>query len=331
MAAVHAAHTALWVALALMMACGDWPASRLCAAFLAGVLMHAWVGLLQFALQHHAGLEPRFGELPIRIGDGWSSVVYAEAERLLRAYGLSGHPNALGGYVTIGLLLSYGLIIRWPRVWRGLAVIAWAIAWELLLITFSRSAWVGLAVGTLVAVALLARSRLFGRRALISAAQLAAVGAALAIVFTLTFWPFLSGRLQPTRPEDVVSIRERRDMINLAGEIIAARPWLGVGAANFSLASKLILGYPLDWVHHVPLLITSELGLPGLSAFLVSAGSLIVVVWRRWRSRSLTVWQSMIGGGVAAIAVVMFFDHYPWTAPQGALLWGLLAGWWMAD
>lgn len=331
LALVHFEHMSVWIAFALMLACGDWPAARLTAAFLAGVLIHSGVGLLQSALQHSVGLGARFSELPIQLGDGWSSVVYAGPERWLRAYGLSTHPNILGGHVAIGLLLAFGLLLTWPRIWRASIVFAWAIGWSLLLLTFSRSAWLALATSGVVAGALLVRAGHVRRATFVAALQLAAVGAALAIVFVLAFHSFLIGRVRPSTPEDIDSVAERGDMMSLAVEMIGAHPLTGVGAANFGVASRFLLGYPLDWVHNVPLLVTSELGLPGLVAFVAMIASLFVVGWRRWRLRSMTLWQCLLGGGLVALVLVMLVDHYLWTTPQGTLLWALIAGRWMAE
>jgi len=332
LALVHAAHMFVWVAFALMIACGDWSMPRLAAAFLGGLLSHSAVGLLQVALQHFVGLGPRFGELPVRPQDTWASVVVAGSVRLLRAYGLSGHPNVLGGHATVGLILSFGLLIAWPRVWRALIVVVWVITWTLLLITFSRSAWLAGAVGSLAAAVLLWRGRHWHRQTLTGALTLLAISVVVAVGFLAIFWPFLVGRIDvASQPYETFSVSERRAMIDIAGQVIAARPLTGMGAANFSSASRELLGYPLGWVHNVPLLVTSELGLIGLAAFLGMIGSMLAVGWRRWRSRSISPWQALIGGSLAALLAVMLFDHYLWTAPQGALLWALLIGCWMTD
>jgi O-antigen ligase len=334
LAVVQSAHMAVWVAFALMMACGDWPAPRLAVFFLGGVLFHAWVGLLQVALQHFVGLGFRFGELPVRPEDNWASVVFAGPVRFLRAYGLSGHPNLLGGHAAVGLILSYGLTLVWPRVWRALIVIAWAIAWTLLLLTFSRSAWLAMIAGSLTAGALLMRGRQIDRRAILPAVSLAVLGAALAVAFVTMFRPFLIGRVQvASQAFEVYSVQQREEMIDVAGQLIAAHPLTGVGAANFSVASQQVTEthYALDWVHNVPLLVTSELGLPGLTAFAAMLVAIVALGWRRWRSRTISLWQALIGGGLVALMTVMLLDHYTWTAPQGTLLWALLAGWWMGE
>ena len=332
LALAHAAHMAVWVSFALMLACADWSMPRLTAAFLGGLLAHGAVGLLQVALQHFVGLGPRFGELPVTPQDTWASVVFAGPVRLLRAYGLSGHPNVLGGHAAIGLILSFGLLVTWPRVWRALIVIAWAIAWTLLLITFSRSAWLAAAAGSLAASVLLWRGRHWHRQTITGALTLLAIVVFVTAGFAAVFQPFLAGRVDAaSQPYEAFSVSERQGMIDVAGQLIASHPLSGVGAANFSSASRELLGYPLDWVHNVPLLVTSEMGLIGLAAFLGMIGSMLAVGWRRWRARSISRWHALIGGSLVALLGVMWFDHYLWTAPQGALLWALLIGCWMAD
>ncbi|HLF28107.1 MAG TPA: O-antigen ligase family protein [Anaerolineae bacterium] len=330
LAAVQVAHMAIWVSFTLMIICGDWSPPRLAAFFLGGLIIHCAVGYLQMALQHFVGLGPRFGELPVRPYDPWVSVVFAGPIHILRVYGLSGHPNVLGGHLAVGLLWTYGLTIVWPRVWRALIMIAWIMAWGLLLLTFSRSAWIATLTGGLVAGLWLTRGRWLNRRTLVPILQLAALGLVFIVVFVLTFRPFLIGRFQAsTEPYETLSITEREAMIRVSTQLIAAYPLLGVGAANFSVASHA-LGEELSWAHNVPLLIGSELGLPGLALFLVMVGTLARLGWQRWRSRSISLWQALTGGGLVAVLTVMLFDHYPWTAPQGTLLWALLTGLWLA-
>ena len=330
LAIVHVAHMAVWILFALMIACGDWPAPRLAVFFLGGLLIHCAVGFTQMLLQHFVGLGPRFGELPVRPHDPWVSVVFFGAARILRTYGLSGHPNVLGGHAAVGLMLTYGLAVVWPRVWRTLILIAWFMVWILLLITFSRSAWLATVAGGLAAAALLARGRWIDRRTIVPVIHLAIVGLVLVIAFAIAFQPFLVGRFQTsTEPYEAHSIREREAMIHVAGQLIAAQPLTGVGAANFSVASRAF-GDPLGWAHNVPLLIASELGLVGLALFVAMLGAMGATGWIRWQARSIGFWQALVGGGLVGLMTVMLFDHYLWTAPQGTLLWALLAGWWMA-
>jgi O-antigen ligase len=328
----QAGHLAIWILFALMIACADWPVPRLVAFFLGGILLQSAVGLIQFVTQHFVGLPSQVGELPVKPEYTWVSVVFDGPRRLMRAYALSGHPNILGGHVAIGVILSYGLIVVWPRIWRALAVLAWAIIWVLLLITFSRSAWLATAIGVAAAFGLLLRGRLLNRRAGVAMITLAVIGLILAVSFAVAFRPFLVGRVDTTaQPLEGFSILQRGVMIDTADQLIMARPLTGVGAANYISAASALVGYPLDWVHNVALLVASELGLPGFALFTLMICTLLAVGIRRWRQRSITLWQALMGGTLLGMLPILLFDHYLWTDPQGTILFALVAGLWLRE
>ena len=330
LAIAQAGHLAIWILFAAMIACADWPLSRLGAFFLGGLLLQSAVGLIQFVTQHFVGLPEQFGELPVKPEYTWVSVVFDGPRRLMRAYGLSGHPNLLGGPTAISVLLGTGLAVIWPRLWRALAVLAWMFIWTLLLITFSRSAWIATVVGGAVSIVLLGRARLLDQRAIRPLITLAAIGLILTLVFALVFQPFLIGRIDPaTQPLETYSMVQRESTVEIARQLIAAQPLTGVGAANFVLAASAWFGYPVDWVHNVLWLITSELGLPGLTLFLLMIGVLMAVGVRRWQLRSITLWQALIGGSLVGLLPILLFDHYLWTDPPGVLLFAFLAGLWL--
>jgi len=332
LAVVQSVHMMLWAGFTLMIVCTDVSVGSIVAMFLAGLLAHSAVGFLQVSLQHFVGLGPKFGELPVTPQDTWASVVTAGPVRLLRAYGLSGHPNVLGGHLAVGVVLAWGILVTWPRVWRALIVPAWAAIWALLLLTFSRSAWLATVAGLLIALLLLVRGRLLERRIIASSGTLAVIALALTVWFAATFSPFLSGRFgAAAQPLETYSLNQRAEMIGVAIQLIATYPFSGVGAANYSVASEQVTPghYPLNSIHNVPLLIASEQGVPGAVLFLIVCGCLIWRGWTRWRSRALTVWSALLAGALAALFVIMVVDSYLWTAPQGALLWALVMGCWL--
>jgi O-antigen ligase len=154
----------------------------------------------------------------------------------------------------------------------------------------------------------------------------------LTAFFVVRFQPFLVSRFDiADNSYETFSLSERQGMNELAVQMIIAHPLTGVGAANYSTAVRAMVGYPLDWAHNVPLLIGSELGGPGLLLFALMIGSLLVAGRQRWRARSISLWQALIGGALIGLSTIMMFDHYLWTAPQGTLLWAWLAGWWMRE
>lgn len=330
-AIIQAGHLAIWSLFALMLACADWPIPRLIGFFIGGLVVQSVVGLIQFATQRFVGLPKLLGESQVRPETIGVSVVFDGARRLLRAYALSHHPNILGGHAAVGVILAYGLAIG-RRVWRAVAVLAWTLIWILLLITFSRSAWLAMVLGGAAALAGLLRARRLDRRTGVTLIVLAGLGLILAVAFVITFDAFLLGRFAPSlQPLEGFSLYERVVQIAVAGRLIALQPFTGVGAANFTAAASALSSQSMGWVHMVPLLVLSELGLPGLALFVVMIGALVAIGVRRWRQRSFTLWQSLIGGALAGLLPIALVDQYLWVHPQGALLFAFLAGLWLRE
>src|SRR5437773_2145960 len=71
-------------------------------------------------------------------------------DRLMRPYGLTIHPNVIGGYFTVALLCMAAWLVvdrdlpRWRQAVRfgAMGLILWGLC-----LTFSRSAWGALAIG----------------------------------------------------------------------------------------------------------------------------------------------------------------------------------------
>ncbi len=318
LAVVFALRLALWVVLALRVA-SDPPSLRAMAGvMLAGMALNALVGVAQFLRQHAVGLT-WLGELPIDLSYPNVSVVGGTDAPLIRLYGLSGHPNVMGGFLAVGLLLGGSLLDDSRRGTRRAARAAWLLGLVALLMTFSRSAWLGLLTGAVIMGA-----RAAARHARLHAVTLRLTGivAAVLIGFGLSFAPFLLERLMIDHVVvEQTSLEQRLHQIEVAARLVVAHPVTGVGMGNFSVAGSQLDGAPIDWVHNVPLLVTSELGLVGAGLWL----SGIVVVMRR-SSRA----PANVAAAVAALLVVMLFDHYAWTSSQGVYLWAMVSGWVLA-
>lgn len=320
LAAVQVVHVLSWVAFALLIACADWPAAAMASAYLAGLCLHSLAGFIQIGLQPLVQITPQNSGI---------SVVFNAAQHLQRMYGLSPHPNVLGGHLAVGVILTGGLIILHRRFKRTLFIAAWVIIWAALLLTFTRSAWLAVFGGGITALVLLLRSGQF-RPALIKPfVLLSGTGLIVALIFTVWFWPFLINRIAMTTFYETQAITERLRSAGIALQIFAAHPWIGVGISQSIVAARELVGPPIDWVHNVPLLIAAELGVGGILLIGLSVIALLAIAARRWRAHSLSLWQALIGGGLMALVLVMQFDHYVWTMAQGGLLWAWLAGWWM--
>jgi len=147
--------------------------------------------------------------------------------------GLFALANTFGGCLAVCLLLTLGEILAVRRrkagvqVWAPLFVAAALIGWCLLL-TKSRTAWIGCACG--MATLILPHLRLVSsyRRFLIPGvlASLAVVGVA-AVLFVF------GGLDRQVLSEAPKSVAYRLQYWQASSRLIAHRPWLGVGPGNF--------------------------------------------------------------------------------------------------
>ncbi len=321
LAAMQVLHVATWAAFALLIACVDWPPATLAYAFLGGLLLHSLAGFIQFSLQPLVQITPQNSGI---------SVVFNDAQHLLRVYGLSPHPNILGGHLAVGMILSVGLIITQHPRKRWWLIAAWVIIWITLLLTFSRSAWLAVIGGSAAALVLLRRGGHITQSRLKSIALFSGAGMVAVLIFGVMFQPFLANRFDVTATSyEAQAIADRVSTAQLAWQIFAAHPLTGVGISQSVVVMRDLAGAPIDWVHNVPLLIAAELGVGGCALIGLLVSALIAIGAPRWQTRSLTLWQALIGGGLIALAIVMQFDHYVWTMSQGGLLGAWLVGWWL--
>ncbi|MGW8250741.1 MAG: O-antigen ligase family protein, partial [Anaerolineales bacterium] len=204
------------------------------------ILIQATVSLAQILSQSSVGLA-WLGEL--ELNPDWSgvSIVWAEGIRSLRAYGLSDHPNILGGCLTSALLvcmLWYITDKNHKSDHWALPVIAGVIfaGGAALFFTYSRSAWLALLSGITLVTLLVVFLNLKN-------AWLSILGLSLgALVISLPFlWhnaPYLGVRLnyQGSFAEvgnETRAINERRLLNTSANDIFTRHAITGVGIGAY--------------------------------------------------------------------------------------------------
>jgi O-antigen ligase len=256
---------------------------------------------------------------------GASIVSNAAGARWLRAYGTLPHPNILGGALIVLLgAMAERYAATGQRRWWLIAAPGWLALW----LTFSRAAWLGAGV-MLIAIAVGSK-----RKAPLRASScffvdsLPFISTAL-LTFALTLamlWPFFFSRAASAAdrpPLEQRSLNERWGLLRSSLTLIAQHPLTGVGAGNFVIALDAVRpdGVPWEPVHNLILLITAELGVPGLLALTVFVGA---VLWQMWQRRRVTAWGAVLLGVMA----VAMFDHFWWTmAPMRTLLIIAVALW----
>jgi hypothetical protein len=318
---VQVAHVALWATFAVMISCADWSPVSMAFALLIGLVLHGIAGVVQLTVLPMVDIVPQYSGI---------SVVFNGAEHWLRVYGISSHPNVLGGHLAVGVILILGLVILSHGRQRFWLIAAWLMCWLTLLLTFSRSAWLGVIGGGLLALLMLLRGQHLTRATIKLLGALAAAGLGLVAIFVWRFQPFLINRIEVAIVSyETQAIMQRLDAARLALQIFAAQPLTGVGLAQSVMVTRDLLGTPIDWIHNVPLLIVAELGVGGIVLIGLLLIALVAMGVQRWRWRSISLWQALVGGALIALAIAMQFDHYVWTVPQGGLLWAWLVGWWL--
>ncbi len=301
------------------------------------VTVQSLVAIGQFLLQRNLGLAA-LGEPSLSPLIEGTSVLVANGQPWLRAYGLTGHPNALGA------LLAVLLLILVPDVQQASGWGRWALLITLLLgltgllFSFSRNAWLAFG-GGLLALALAARSSRQvevptpqGQRSRL--ATLAAIGVtAVAVVLLLgTYRDLIASRLfHPDIPVEATSLNERQRDAVIAVDIIGQHPWRGVGAGNYPAA-----GQELDpaarTVHNVPLLVAAELGLLGLLLLIwLGLAPFVRLVDRKrgvpWHRGYQLRWTLTTAAAPwVALLLLGLFDVSIWLTSswQAAVLLGLL-------
>ena len=314
------------------------------------VAVQGTIAIGQALAGHSLGLS-WLGEYQLDAQTSGAAVVgSADGLRHLRAYGLTDHPNILGGLLAAALpILGAALVdpvaMAGRRRW-GVGLVA-VVGLAGLVVTFSRGAWLAEAVGAAVGIgvlALAARGALLRRWTVVAAAGAVV---ALAVAWPLRSWVGSRLLLDSDRSTfEVRSLDERAALLDAGLQVAAAHPLLGTGigtAAEAIAAEVRPLAFPPQPPHAVVVTAAVELGLfgaGGVAALLGGPILAMVAAARRARSASLPSADGRgadrvlgIAAAAAVLAVVVvagLFDYYPWSlAPGQAWSWlaiGLAAG-----
>ncbi|MBI5793743.1 O-antigen ligase family protein [Candidatus Uhrbacteria bacterium] len=286
-------------------------------AFLLGLLVPISLGWFQVL----TGASPDSTLLGIAAKDAQTlgvSVVETVSGRMLRAYGTFPHPNIFGGYLAVGVVALAWLTRFVKKKWElAFMLIGSALLGLTLIVTFSRSAWLGITIGLIVLIALMVRDRKMPSR---QALPIIGLGVICLLATIAIFHTEVFARFNPTLRLEAVSIEERTSQYQTFGDVFLSSPILGVGpnAYTFTLADQ-DPGQPV-WsyqpIHNVFLLILGELGLVGFSLFLFWIGRIGHI--------SLMSMQTPDGMFAVTLGVSLFviavFDHYLWTLWPGLAL-----------
>jgi hypothetical protein len=293
------------------------------------------VGIAQVLQEHSIGLQAL---QELELDPAWSgvSIVLAGGVRSLRAYGLSDHPNILGGSLAFGLLVIAawyaGRESRW-RVWIGAVFALGALG---LLLTFSRAAWLAFGAGAGFSLFVFVITR--QRGPVMGWLELAGAAAIVLLPFGWHNADNLGVRLNQDNAFSQVatetrSLGERDRLIQAASQIFSEHALLGIGVGALPQAEQI--RYPdfgafnayYQPAHFVLVDVAAETGIFGALFYFV--GMIAPWIALGLNRNRLVFSPALVGisGALLAVTLVGFFDYYTWLLNAGRLwqwlVWGL--------
>lgn len=315
-------------------------------ALIIGAVLESVLGIGQFLTQSTFA-STWLGMSAHEAGLAGTSVLKIDGQRWLRAYGTFPHPNMLGGFLAVVFTLGVGyatfygekyirtvLLSRaelresgaslqdrfWDTVRMAGIVVALAVILLGLILTFSRSAWLGAVLGT-IAYGIWCIKYPVWRKPYFWI--LGVLGIA-AVVFIGLLHETVFPRFDTAVIEREGSVSERVQSLRDAERVIGeGNLLLGTGAGNFTAAVMLLEPVRPVWsvqpAHNVPVLIFAELGLVG---FLLFVGFLVFSLSSILKSRIINPESTIL----IVLLPSLFLDHWIWTSHFGLFFFFLLLG-----
>jgi hypothetical protein len=295
--------------------------------------VQAIVAVPQSILQRSVGLQS-LGEYLLDPAWAGVSIVSDGASRFLRAYGLSDHPNILGGCLAFSLIVLLTFILQTNRKNSPILLIAFIFLTLALVMTFSRSAWLACLAGAGFIVLFETKAR--GWKFLRPFAPPVVCAALVLLPFIVMNSSYFGVRLNMGNSFNGVraeaqAMDERAYLNQIGNQIFTKYPLTGVGMSASPVAIKQEYGeFPTYYQppHFTLLTVALEIGMFGALFYFL----LMILPWMAWSRRAdLRANPRMIGvmGLLLAITVVGFFDYYTWFSTPGRLwqwlAWGLFA------
>ncbi len=293
------------------------PIKQTAIAFVLGLIVPMLVGWWQML----TGASPASSWFGLAAKDAeivGTAVVETQSGRMLRAYGTFPHPNIFGGFVAVAIVICAWLV-RYIHSRRTLifSIVPVVLLSATLIVTFSRSAWLGLTIGFLILIALmLIRRRIVPSRAF----PILLLGLITVLSTLFVFHNQVFSRFQLSQRVEQISVSERTSQFSQFDDVFVVNPVLGVGPGAYTFELSRINPGGDVWlyqpIHNMWLLLLGELGVVGFSALL----------YLLLRVDQVSARVSKTAGGMLGLClgivlfVISLFDHYLWSLWPGLAL-----------
>lgn len=271
-------------------------------------LFFSLIGIAQFVFGKTLG-GPLYllGERSFNIGTPGIALVSLWGREFMRAYSTFSHPNSLGGFVGVVIIITFSALRKHRYFFLGLLGLIICF-----ILSFSVTAF--LAIGSVTFFALLLKRKAFRK--------ITFFVLGLAILVSLVL-PIVSQKLISAKTPFRQNLSQRLELAYFSGRMVSERFLVGEGLGTFTVnLSKFRGALSYSWllqpVHNMFLLTFSESGILGLLLF---SFLLFKLIRKNVSQNSTTILLALI-----FVLITGLVDHYWLTLQQNALLLSLLAG-----
>ncbi|MBU1992714.1 MAG: O-antigen ligase family protein [Patescibacteria group bacterium] len=276
------------------------------------IVAQALIGVFQYILQSSIGFHFLGEPLLAKNVPGVAKVDLGDVE-FLRSYGTFAHPNIFGGFLVLGTVLAFSRLSE-DRILYGGFIAFFLIV---LVLTFSRSAWIALTFASLFYV-FITRPRFKIKYVLLATL----IGLLFLVVFDLD--KLVLNRISVSYDE---ALTQRTEYMEISKNMFLKHPF-GVGIGNFTLemqgfSEQKIRPWDLQPVHNVFLLALNEVGFVIFPVFIAIIVYIFVAVQKKSKefvSGGDRKYGTLLLGLFFALLVIMNLDHYPFSLYQGQFL-----------
>jgi len=263
------------------------------------VLIQGVLGAIQFLHGSSLGLQ-MLGESQVVSGIQGSSFVTLNNEVFLRAYGTFPHPNVLGGYLVMNVLLGIFLFSKSKGFYKKLSVLLIVLSCIFVTLTFSRiSILLVLGIVFVTLIYKLVKGKVFSFTPLLLVER---------------FANLISG--------NDTSWSDRVNLTKSSFSVMKNNLMVGTGLGNFTKGMENVVPTTVNGVlliqpvHNVVLLMIAELGIVGSLLYVVLLGKIFIsniskMNWFKWLV-------------IISLVIIGCFDHYLFSLPQGMVIGGIL-------
>ncbi len=256
------------------------------------------------------------------------------------------HTNQLAGTLLYYLVLPIAFLLDWRsyksvRAYLIPALLAALLLVGLLLLTQSRSAWMGAVAGIMFLLILWSLQMPPGSKARRVSWAVLAIGSGLAVALLVSFWPTVLAALYEEPPTStpigtLETLSFRYEVWRWAVAAINDFPFTGTGLGSFR---RVVLRlYPIEFgvdfahAHNIFLQVALDVGLPGLISYVSTLVLAFVAAWRTAaHSSRLRPLALGLASGLVAVHVYGLTDALALGSKTAIAFWmilGLLTASW---